>query len=78
MKHYIAVIAEFNLTGQIIPLSIRLNNRRHEVDKVKYITTAASLKSGGQGLRYTCKINGRECYLFLEDNLWFIDQLDQE
>ena len=75
MKHYIKVIAEFNLEGQIIPLALTLNDQRYKIDKVKFISTAASLKSGGQGLRYTCKINGKEWYLFLEDNRWFIDRI---
>jgi hypothetical protein len=35
---------------------------------------AASLKAGGQGQRFTCRVAGKEVYLYLEDgNKWFME-----
>ena len=28
---------------------------------------------GGVGDRYTCRINGRETYLWLEKGVWFVE-----
>ena len=74
MKQYVEVLAKFDLAGQIIPLYIKLHDKRYQIDKVKFIRQAASLKAGGMGLRYTCLIARQEFYLFLEDNKWFIDK----
>lgn len=45
----------------------------NEVDKVLEVKKAASLKVGGQGMRYTCKVCGKQTYLFLEDGRWFVE-----
>ncbi len=74
MKTFVEVLTKFDLLGRIIPLTIIFNNQHFVIDKIKYITPAASLKSGGIGIRYTCMIKGQERYLFLEDNKWFIDK----
>jgi len=74
MKNFVEVIARFDEAGQIIPLYIVFNNHNYKIDKIKEIIPAASMKSGGIGLRYTCKINGQIRYLFLEDTHWFIDK----
>ena len=37
------------------------------------IRPAASLRSGGAGLRYTCSIAGVPTYLFLEETKWFFE-----
>ena len=76
MKEYLEVIAKFNINGQVIPLYIDYNKRRYKIDKIKQIIPAVSLKSGGLGLRYTCKISGQDYYLFLEEDHWFIDKKD--
>ena len=45
----------------------------YEISKVKDIRRAASLKAGGAGMRYTCVVDGKEVYLFYEDNnMWFM------
>ena len=35
---------------------------------------AASLKGGGQGLRYTCRIAGKQVYLFCDEGRWFVEK----
>lgn len=74
MKQYISVTARFDEDGNLLPLKIHWNDgRSFDIDKVTDIRYAASLKAGGAGLRYTCKISGNERYLFLEENRWFVD-----
>jgi len=48
------------------------DGRRFEVDRVLDVTKAASLKAGGRGTRYKCRIRGKEIYLFLmmKNGLW--------
>ena len=33
----------------------------------------ASLKAGGAGIRYTCRIDGKLTHLFLEGDRWFVE-----
>jgi hypothetical protein len=69
------VDAHFTRSGDIIPLSfIWDDGRKYIVDKVLESKKAASLKVGGQGIRYTCRVLGKEIYLFLENgNKWFVE-----
>lgn len=74
MKVYIEVIAKYNQEGQVRPLKIVWEDGRvFEISRITDIRPAASLKSGGIGLRYTCIINTKPVYLFLDDNKWFIE-----
>lgn len=73
MKNYIEVIARFDFDGNIIPLEIKIDDDRYEVDRVIDVRPAASLKSGGAGIRYTCNIMGKQTYLFLEETRWFME-----
>ena len=71
---YVKVIAEFDEAGEIRPISIIWEEgRRFEVDRVLDVRRAASTKVGGQGMRYTCRIMGKETYLFNDDGRWFVE-----
>ncbi len=73
-KKYVDVTAIFRSDGAILPLEIRWEDgRRYPIDRVLDIRRAASLKAGGAGIRYTCRIGGRPKYLFLEENKWFVE-----
>ena len=73
-KVYIEVTAKFDTDGNIRPLSILWEDGRvYEITKVTDIRPAASLKAGGVGIRYTCLISGKQTYLFLEENRWFVE-----
>ncbi|NLC17437.1 MAG: hypothetical protein GX756_06130 [Clostridiales bacterium] len=73
MKKFVEVIAKYNQEGQIRPLKIIWEDGRvFEIQRITDIRPAASLKAGGAGLRYSCIINKKKVYLFLEDNKWFI------
>ncbi len=72
-KHYVKVNAEFDTDGKITPAAIYYDDEYREVDRICDIRPAASLKSGGAGIRYTCYIQGVKTYLFLEENRWFFE-----
>jgi len=74
MKQYISVTATFDKDGNILPLYINWDDgRRFMIDRVTDVRYAASLKAGGAGIRYTCRIKAHEKYIFLEENRWFVE-----
>ncbi len=76
-KRYINVIAEFSREGKIMPLALRSElGRKFAISRVTSIIPAASQKSGGAGLRYTCYSGSRMFYLFLEEERWFLELPD--
>lgn len=70
------VIAHYDPDGQIKPLAIYWpeNGELYEIDKVLDVRPAASLKAGGAGIRYQCRIKGRETYIWLEETKWFVEE----
>lgn len=74
MKINITVNARHETNGKITPLSIIWKDgRTFEIDRIFDIRRAASLKAGGVGMRYTCKIRNKQIYLFDEEGCWFIE-----
>ena len=70
MKKYVKVTATFDCDGDLIPEYIVWDDgRRYGIDNIFDV----SLKEGVSGIRYTCHILGKERYLFLEENRWFVD-----
>lgn len=60
--------------GKIIPKNIFWEDGRvFEIDRVIDVRPCASTKGGGMGIRYTCRILGKEKYLFLDKYLWFVE-----
>lgn len=73
MKRYVEVFAKFDTEGTIMPFAVKIGDEKFEIDRVRDIRPAASLKSGGAGIRYTCSVEGKPTYLFLEETKWFIE-----
>ena len=75
-KVYVDVTAEFSKEGVLTPKSFRWTDGSvYEIQKIKDIRRSASLKAGGVGMRYTCVVNGRDSYLYYEDNnMWFMER----
>ena len=75
-KVYVDVTAEFSKDGELVPKSFRWEDGQvYEIERIKHIRRAASLKAGGVGMRYTCVIGGQEKHLFYEDNnMWFMER----
>ena len=74
MKKYVDMIVRYTEEGQIIPLAVRWSpDQLYEIDRVLDVQRAASLRAGGTGIRYLCRIKGQERYIWLEENKWFVD-----
>lgn len=71
-KKYLKVVAEHRPDGSVRPLKIEYEDRWYDVDRLIDVRMAASLKAGGQGMRYTCKVAGRQVYLFCDEGRWFL------
>ncbi len=74
-KVYVNVNADFHPDGQMVPRQILWDDgRKYEIDRVTDCRRAASLKAGGAGIRYTCQIGGKSCFLYYEENYkWFVE-----
>ncbi len=74
MKINLKVNAVFDLDGSIRPTSIVWEDgRTFAVDRILDVRRAASLKAGGVGMRYTCRICGKVVNLFNDENHWFME-----
>lgn len=73
MKITVEVSAVFDKDGRITPKKIYLDDQSFDVCRITDVRRAASLRSGGTGIRYTCLIDGRESYLFNDDGVWFVE-----
>ena len=74
-KIYVSVKAVFYPDGGFKPTSlIWEDGREYEIDRVTDIRRAASLKAGGIGIRYNCRVQGKDVYLFLEEDRWFMER----
>lgn len=71
---YLEVTAKFDNTGRIIPLSFIWAGQKINIDKVSDMRPAASLKQGGQGMRYTCRTGNTIYYLFCDEQRWFLER----
>ncbi len=76
MKQYVDVICVHERSGRILPISVIWQDGiRYAIDKITQIVPAASLKSGGCGLRYTCRFGSSVRYMYLEDDgKWFVEK----
>ena len=73
-KVYVEVVAKFDIDGQLFPLSIKWEDGTvFAIDRILDVRRAASLKAGGIGIRYTCRILGKETYLYYEEPKWFVE-----
>jgi hypothetical protein len=73
-KIFVKITAEHDTNGQVRPIEmIWSDGRRFSIDQVLDIRQAASLKGGGVGMRYTCRICNKQVYLFDDEGRWFIE-----
>lgn len=76
-RAYVKVVVEVDPCGRVRPLSVEWEDGRiFQVDRLLDVRMAASTKAGGQGMRYTCRILGRETYLFEDEGRWFVEAKD--
>jgi hypothetical protein len=75
---YLRVDATFKPDGVIVPTMIYwTDGTPFTIDKVIDVRPGASLKHGGAGLRYLCRIQGHERAVFLVNNRWFVEEKDR-
>ncbi len=75
MKINLEVNADFDLDSNIRPRAITWKDGQiYEIDRVLDVRRAASLKAGGVGMRYICRIRGKEVRLFNEEGRWFTEK----
>lgn len=66
--------ANFDENGNIMPISFRYEDGNvYAIDKVICVRKMAAMKTGGAGIRYTCRIKNCRRYIFMEENRWFIE-----
>jgi hypothetical protein len=83
-KVYVPVVASFDADGKLLPMElIWEDGRRYHIDRILDIRQAAAAKAGGQGDRYTIRVNGQQSYLFFERSTnssgntigrWFVER----
>lgn len=73
-KVYVKVNADFSEEGELRPRSITwMDGRIYEIVRILHKVRAASTKVGGCGIRYTVVIDGKERFLFREEDRWFVE-----
>ena len=76
-KIFVKVRADHLLDGSTRPLMLRSEDGpAMRIDRIVDVREAPSLKAGGQGVRYTCMVAGRQLYLFNDEPYWFIEAQD--
>lgn len=74
-KVYVKVRADHEPDGRVIPLMFRAEDGPAvRIDRILDVREAPSLKLGGQGTRYTCRIGERQIYLFHDRAQWFVEE----
>lgn len=84
VKVYVNVTASFDENGRVKPRSLIWEDGcKYVIDKVLDCKSAAAMHAGGQGERFTVRINGHESYLFFERSTlvsgdllgkWFVER----
>lgn len=84
-KEFVAVLAVHWQDGKTTPYRFqRENGETVHIDRVLNTQKAATLKAGGCGIRYTCRVTDRatgretQIYLFDDDGYWFIEKANEE
>ena len=73
-KIFVEINVHYDKDGNMKPISIEWEDGRiFAIDRILGVCRSASLKAGGQGIRYTCRINGQITYVFYEGPKWFVE-----
>lgn len=73
-KVFVDVVAVFSKEGELKPVSFTWEDgRRYRIDRILNKRRAASLKVGGHGICYDCRVMGKVVRLFLDDGKWFME-----
>ena len=68
----VEVDVHFDINGKMFPSMMTWEDGRvFVIERILDIRQAASLKAGGQGIRYQCCIANKEMHLWFENPKWF-------
>ena len=75
-KVYVDVLAEFSRDGVLLPKEITWEDgRKYEITRLIDKRRGATTKSGCVGDIFTCVVDGKEIFLYYEDNnMWFMER----
>lgn len=75
-KAYVEVVADFSSDERMKPLRLVWEDgRKYDIDRILCMDRCASLKAGGAGIRYVCRILGQRVELYYEENgFWFVNR----
>lgn len=72
IKKYVPVTVRCDEDGKLHPQIIEFEDKKYRIDKILDVRRAACQSVGGVGDRYTCRIHGKETYLWHEKERWFV------
>ncbi len=73
-KVFVDVLIQYTTEGGKVPLGIQWGDgRTSSIDRVIDVRKNTSLNAGSKGLRYTCRVKGKQMYLYSEDELWYVE-----
>ena len=83
LKSFVEVLGVYTLGGNFRPYRFRTKDGTTvKIDRITEVCTAASTKSGGQGLRYACRAEDQQIFLYHETlptgEFWFVEPQGQE
>ena len=75
LKINLDILVEHKSDGKVSPRTILWpDGRKFDIDKVLDVRWAPALKAGGVGMRYLCRVCGRERAIFEMRGMWFVEQ----
>lgn len=80
MRTYVRVLVEVDEEGLRTPRSIEWRDgRRFDVDRLLDRRRAASMRTGGRGVRYTVMVRGQAKQLWEDEHgRWFVEEIVEE
>ena len=73
-RAYVRVLVDVDEIGKIRPMRIYWEDgRSFEVDRLLDVRQASCTRAGGQGMRYTCRVKGRQVFLVEDEGRWVVE-----
>lgn len=72
-KRYVEVTVHFREDGEMEPRAFKWYSQEFEVDRVLEVRPEASVIAGAAGIRYICRVLGRQLSLWYEEGRWFVE-----
>ncbi len=78
IRKYVPAVLSVDESGKVRPVVVEFGEQhKYLVDQVTDIRRAACQSAGGVSDRFTCRIQGKEAYLWLEKGRWFVAGKEQ-